>query len=366
LKKNKILRIDLRFDQYLEVEKLNFGALLPVKGFMGKSDFHSVLKDLRLSSGEVFPIPVVLDLDKELADLVRQSAIVNLFYRDAFIAELVVSDVYSWDKHQAVESIFQTSSEDHPGVARFMRLGNFLIGGQIRKFSKCQTENDYGELSPLQTQAYFKAQGWKSIVGFQTRNVPHRAHEYLQRSALEVSDGLFIQPLIGSRRQGDFAPNAIMTSYRYLIDNFYPEKCVLLSPIRIPMRYAGPREALFHALIRRNYGCTHFIVGRDHAGVGNFYGKYEAHDVIKDFESEIDISIFFMSGPYYCGICGGIVSEKTCRHFLDQRDQTKEISGTWLRKMISEDSHIDSDLVRPEMIQILKGLKVFLDETDEY
>ena len=358
--------IHLRLDQYLEAEKIDNGALHPLTGFMGETEFKSVVSDMRLTNGEVFSLPVTLDVDEEVMTKVLKSSEVDLCFEGITIGTIEIDSIFTCDKQVIAKQLFGTDSTQHPGVARFCRMNNWFVGGSIKILIPPTHFQKWGELTPAETKRHFREKNWKSIVGFQTRNIPHKAHEYLQRVNLELSDGLFIQPLIGARKKGDFSPEAVVLSYQYLIENHYPKSRVLLSPVRIPMRYAGPREAIFHAIIRRNFGCTHFIVGRDHAGVGDFYGKYEAQDLVRTVESELGIAIRYMSGPYYCDICKGIVTEKTCQHLDSEPSAINEISGTWLRQVLLEEASVDTNLVRPGVIESLKGIKIFLDENDEY
>ena len=358
--------IHLRLDQYLEAEKIGNGALHPLTGFMGEAEFASVVSDMRLTNGEVFSLPVTLDVDEEVMNKIRNSSEVDLCFAGKKIGTIEIESIFTCEKPVIAKQLFGTDSIQHPGVGRFYRMNDWFVGGLTKIESPPTHYEKWRELTPAETKSYFRENKWKSIVGFQTRNIPHKAHEYLQRVNLEVSDGLFIQPLIGARKKGDFSPEAVMLSYQYLIENHYPKSRVLLSPVRIPMRYAGPREAIFHAIIRRNFGCTHFIVGRDHAGVGDFYGKYEAQDLIRTVESELGIAIRYMSGPYYCDVCKGIVTEKTCFHLDSDPSAINEISGTWLRKVLVSELTIDDHLVRKGVVDSLRGVKIFLDETDDY
>jgi len=360
------LSIHLRFDQYLEAEKIDNGALHPLSGFMDETEFKSVVSDMRLTNGEVFSLPVTLDVDEEVKNKVRKSSEVDLCFAGKKIGTMEINSIFTCEKSVVARQVFGTDSEKHPGVSRFYRMNDWLVGGLIKIKTPPIYNEKWKELTPAATKSHFRDNMWKSVVGFQTRNIPHRAHEYLQRVNLEVFDGLFIQPLIGSRKRGDFSPEAVMLSYKYLIENHYPKSRVLLSPVRIPMRYAGPREAIFHAIIRRNYGCTHFIIGRDHAGVGDFYGKYEAQDLVRTVESELGILIRYMSGPYYCEICTGIVTEKTCFHLHSDPAAINEISGTWLRRALINELTVDDHLVRKGVVDSLRGVKIFLDENDDY
>lgn len=358
--------IHLRLDQYLEAEKITNGALHPLSGFMDETEFNSVVSDMRLSNGEVFSLPVTLDIDEETTNMIRKSSKVDLSFAGQQVGTMEISSIFTCEKPVIAKQLFGTDSSLHPGVARFYRMNDWFAGG-LTKIKIPPTLGDtWKELTPAETKSHFQENMWKSIVGFQTRNIPHRAHEYLQRVNLEVSDGLFIQPLIGARKRGDFSPEAVMLSYQYLIENHYPRSRVLLSPVRIPMRYAGPREAIFHAIIRRNFGCTHFIIGRDHAGVGDFYGKYEAQDMVRRVESELGIAIRYMTGPYYCNICAEIVTEKTCCHYDRNPSAIKDISGSWIRQTLLAESTLDDRLIRSGVVNSLRGVKVFLDESDDY
>ena len=253
---------------------------------------------------------------------------------------------------------------EHPGVANVMRAKPWLIGGPVKLWQAGERFLFDDELSPQQTKRLFAERGWRTIAGFQTRNVPHRAHEYLQRTALELCDGLFIQPLVGLKKAGDYTPEAIMSGYRALIANYLPRGNVVLGVLSTAMRYAGPREALFHALIRRNYGCTHFIVGRDHAGVGSFYGKYEAQDFVKQHAAELGIAILALRGPFHCRLCDGIATEKTCPHVETEASVTTEISGTIMRQMLAEGTQVRAELMRPQVVAAVSGHQLFVAETD--
>ena len=363
---NSRVSIPLRLDQYLEAQKISTGAFHPLVGFMGESDFRSVVSDMHLNTGEIFSLPVTLDVTEEVASNLRNSADAELCFEGKTIGKIDVDSIFTCDKQLVARKIYGVDSVQHPGVARFYRMNDWFVGGTIDITVPQIHPGGWREMTPAETKTFFQEKRWGTVVGFQTRNIPHKAHEYLQRVNLEVSDGLFIQPIIGARKKGDFSPEAIMHSYKYLIENHYPKNRVLLSPLRIPMRYAGPREAIFHAIIRRNFGCTHFIVGRDHAGVGDFYKKYEAHDLIRTVESELGIGIRYMCGPFYCDICKGIATEKTCLHLDSEPLAIQEISGTWLRKVLLNESDVKDHLVRKEIIDSLQTVRIFLDENDDY
>ena len=291
-------RIELTPSQYWELEKLHFGAFLPLTGFVTEDELHSIVDRMRLPSGEVFPLPVLLGLGSVDAESLRGRKDVYLYFRGEHVGRVQPESLFSFDKLEIVSKVFGTKDGKHPGVAHLMGMGDWFVGGPAILDTRVAVDPTLHELTPAETKAEFARRGWQTIVGFQTRNVPHRAHEYLLRLALEQVDGLFIQPLVGWKKAGDFTPQAVMTGYRALIANFFREENVLLGALTTAMRYAGPREALFHAIVRRNYGCTHFVVGRDHAGVGDYYGKYEAHDLARRFDGELGIEIMYCHGPY--------------------------------------------------------------------
>ena len=264
------------------------------------------------------------------------------------------------DRPAAARLIFGTDDARHPGVAHFYGLKPVFVGGRVELLRRAHFDVSSGELTPEQTRAAFRERGWRRVVGFQTRNVPHRAHEYLLRVALEHADGLFVQPLIGRKRAGDYTPEAVMRGYRALVGRFLPGDRLVLGVLTTVMRYAGPREAVFHAIIRRNYGCTHFIVGRDHAGVDGWYGQYDAHELTRRFDGELGIEIMRLSGPYLCEVCDGIVTEKTCPHH--GTDVTHSISGTDMRRILLDAAEPDPRLMRPEIVRALHGAPLFIGD----
>ncbi len=350
--------------QYQELEKIAVGAFAPLTGFMNEDEFHAVVREMRLPDGSVFPLPVVLDLDKTDADRIGGQDQVTLTFEGAAVGELRPASFFSCDKADVARHVFGTDDPEHPGVAHFMTMGEIMVGGAVQLVKRAVLDTAEYELTPEETRRIFRDRGWASVVGFQTRNVPHRAHEYLQRVALESCDGIFIQPLVGRKKQGDYTPQAIMTGYRALIDQFYPTERVVLGILTTSMRYAGPREAVFHAIIRRNYGCTHFIVGRDHAGVGDYYGKYEAHELTRRFDGELGIEILRLSGPYHCGLCDGLVTDRTCPHERTRPDAVTHISGTNVRAMLVGGRTPDPHVMRPEIIASLAGTPLFIEENE--
>lgn len=350
--------LDLTRDQYLEFEKIGVGAFLPLQGFMGEPDFRSVVETMRLSSGAPFSLPVILDIDLSSFERIKNCSVVNLFFNGECVGNLIPSDFYSCDRRKVAKKIYGTDDARHPGVENFYQLNQIFVGGKINLIQRAKLDISQDELTPLETKEIFRLRGWTRVVGFQTRNVPHRAHEYLLRIGLENSDGLFIQPLVGKKKVGDYTPKAILRGYKALIENFLPSKRIVLGVLSTVMRYAGPREAVFHAIIRRNYGCTHFIVGRDHAGVGDWYGLYDAHELVKKFDGDLGIEIMKLKGPYYCGKCKEISTENSCSHSMSGEIQS--ISGTDMRRILSSGVSPGEHLMRQEVVNALKGINCFI------
>ena len=326
-----------------DIINIKVGLFSPLEGFMDSKDYRSVVDNMCLANGEVFTIPITLDTDK----LIDKDEI-TLYYDKNPIAKVEIEDIYKV-KDTDIKKIYGTDDPNHPGVKKELRRGKYRIGGNIILLDETILE---GALNPLKTKAYFKAQGWNTIAGFQTRNIPHRAHEYLHRLALEFCDALFINPLVGWKKKGDFSQEAVNNGYKALIDNYFNGLNIYFETLKTPMRYAGPKEAIFHAIIRKNLGCTHFIIGRDHAGVGEYYGKYEAQKLAKKLQDKLDIKILLFKEPYYCKKCEQIVSENICAH----KNITK-ISGTKVRKMLSDGIIPPKEFIRDEVAKEIIQLK---------
>lgn len=358
----KSVSIEIEQRQYLELENIALGAFSPLDGFMNENEFNSVVETMHLPDGQLFPLPVVFDQTSEQVQQTKSANRIGLVFEGQEVGELIPESIFACDKNAVAEQIFGTRDTDHPGVAQWLSMGEFFIGGSVSLNQRVIMEFSQFDLTPKETQAHFAKNGWESIVGFQTRNVPHRAHEYLLRLALEQADGLFIQPLVGLKKRGDFTPAAILASYTALIENFLPKQRVLLGILSTTMRYAGPREALMHAIVRRNYGCTHFIVGRDHAGVGNYYRKYEAHELAHKYEDELGIQILYFAGPFYCSMCDGIVTERTCPHEITMPAVTKQISGTDMRSILADKGEIANSIMRSAVVESVKDVTIFIGE----
>lgn len=350
--------------QYLEFEKLALGAYAPLHGFMTGAAFDAVVETLHLPDGAVFPLPIVLEMSGEEARRLGRAGKVELRFRDRSVGWLFPEDVFFRDKRPAAGKVFGVDDPAHPGVRQFLRGEGHFVGGRVELVERASFAFSAFEGTPAATRAVFQARGWRTVAGFQTRNVPHKAHEYLLRLALEMVDGLFIHPLVGWKKRGDYAPEAVLTSYQQLIADFLPSDRVHLGVLSAAMRYAGPREAVFHALVRRNYGCTHFIVGRDHAGVGGYYDTYASQRLAQALEPELGIAILPFAGPFYCERCGMIATERTCPHRRTDPGSVHEISGTLIRGTLVEGLACDPRFIRPEIVQGLRGRTIFIEQDE--
>ncbi|MGD8997414.1 MAG: sulfate adenylyltransferase [Anaerolineae bacterium] len=345
-----------------DLELLATGAFSPLAGFMRKADYERCVDEMRLGNGVVWPVPVTLAVGQELADDIQEGQEIALCEGDRVLALMEVAEKYPYNhqikEHEARE-VYQTVAEVHPGVARLYRRGDVLLGGDIWLVDwpgAARTEFPELRHTPAQTRRMFARRGWRSVVGFQTRNPIHRAHEYLQKTALEIVDGLFVHPLVGETKSDDIPAHVRIASYQAILRDYYPADRVLLGVFPAAMRYAGPREALFHAIARKNYGCTHFIVGRDHAGVGDYYGTYDAQDIFDHFSQEdIGIVPFKFEYAFFCKKCGGVVSAKTCPH---DQDDWVYLSGTQVREMLRRGEMLPKEFTRPEVAKVLlEGMK---------
>ena len=337
-----------------DIEMIACGAFSPLEGFMCRDDYNHVLEAMRLQSGLPWTLPVVLGVSADEADMCDVDSPVAL--KDAagtVLAILHLQEKYVVNKEKEAARIFKTADKNHPGVRYLLEeRGDVLLGGDIDVISMPSHSlfNEY-RFTPIETRHAFELRGWARIVAFQTRNPVHRAHEYLQKCALEICDGLFMHPLTGDTKKEDVPADVRMRCYQTLIKNYYPEDRVMLSVFPAYMRYAGPREAIFHALIRKNYGCTHIIIGRDHAGVGTYYGSYDAQEIFKEFgQHELEIIPLFFDHAAYCMKCQGMVSQKTCPH--DAADHIS-LSGTKVREMLQSGQRPPEEITRPEIADVL-------------
>jgi len=351
--------IEIGLDEALDVENIAYGVYSPLEGFMNYGELSSVLEDMRLPSDIPWTIPIVLDVDEEAILSIREGDDVVLKYSGEPVAVMTVEEVYRFDRRLYAQRVFGTLDPNHPGFSKTLKMKEFLIGGPITLIRETPNPYEKYTLRPVETRVLFEERGWRTIAGFQTRNAPHLGHEYIQKSALVFTDGLFINPVIGRKKSGDFRDEVILAAYEALVGNYYPKNTVVLSILRYEMKYAGPREAIHHAIMRKNFGCTHFIVGRDHAGVGDYYKPYEAWDIFKEFP-DLGITPLFVREFFYCRKCSGMANDKTCPHGEGHRVR---FSGTEIRRMLLNGERPPPELMRPEVVDaILKFEKPFVED----
>ncbi|MCE4624236.1 MAG: sulfate adenylyltransferase, partial [Desulfurococcales archaeon] len=332
----------------IDVLDIAYGAFSPLEGFMIQEDYTTVLDLMRLSNDLPWTIPIVLDVSPEEIAGVTEGDDIALYYAGKPLAIMRVEEIYGWDKREYAVKVYKTDDPAHPGVRRVMGMKELLIGGPIDYIGSYSDKFDNYVLWPAETRVLFREKGWKRIVAFQTRNVPHRGHEFVQKAALTFVDGLLVHPLIGWKKPGDYKDEVILEAYKALIRHYFPKDVVVLSALRMNMNYAGPREAVHHAIVRKNFGATHFIVGRDHAGVGNYYGPYEAWEIFKEFP-DLGVTPFFIREAFYCKKCGGMATEKTCPHPPEYRIK---ISGTKIRMMLKQGKIPPPEMMRPEVAEV--------------
>lgn len=336
-----------------DLEMIGVGAFSPLEGFMVREDYLAVVDHMRLAGGLVWPIPVTLSATAEEAAKLKEGEDIALVDREGLpLAILHLEEKYPYHKEQEAQKVYRTSDEAHPGVRALYQQGEILLGGKVSLIRRPKfTHFPPYRLDPAQTRRLFGELGWRTVVGFQTRNPVHRAHEYIQKCALEIVDGLLLHPLVGETKEDDIPADVRMRCYQALLDGYYPKDRVVLAVLPAAMRYAGPREAIFHAIIRKNYGCTHFIVGRDHAGVGNYYGTYDAHRIFEEFPpGELGITPLFFDHTFFCRKCGDMASAKTCPH---NGEYHVTLSGTKVREMLGAGAVLPEEFTRPEVAQIL-------------
>jgi sulfate adenylyltransferase len=351
-------RIILNDLNLADLEMLANGAMSPLTGFIGQADYKSVVHHIRLANGLPWSIPVTLAVTREQADRIKLGQEVALIERrsdgEHILGLLTVEEKYPYDKEAEAREVYKTTETAHPGVARLYKQGDILLAGPVWVVNYPErTSVEFADLryTPQQSRSIFLERGWRRVVGFQTRNPIHRAHEYIQKTALEIVDGLLLHPLVGETKSDDIPADVRVESYKAILEAYYPASRVLLGVFPAAMRYAGPREAIFHAIARKNYGCSHFIVGRDHAGVGKYYGSYDAHWIFDDFTAEeIGITPLFFEHTFYCKTCGAVVSSKTCPH---ESSAHVVLSGTQVREMLSRGEDLPTEFTRPEVSQIL-------------
>jgi sulfate adenylyltransferase len=350
----KLPRIALNSRQLSDAEMISVGAFSPLEGFMGERDYANVLADCRLANGLPWTIPVTLAVTEEQATQARKSEEVALTDSDGrVVALLELQEVFRYDREREAQSVLLTNSTEHPGVRYLQSVGDYCMAGPITLLRRTERPDfDKYTLDPKETRFLFEHRGWRTVVGFQTRNPVHLAHEYILKCGLEITDGLFLHPLVGDTKDEDVPAEVRMQCYVALMGTALPRQRVVLSVYPAAMRYAGPREAVFHAIARKNYGCTHFVVGRDAAGVGNFYGTYDAQKKFREFGAEeLGITPLCFETTFYCKKCGQIASEKTCVH---AREDRLFLSGTKVREMLRNGEDLPPEFTRPEVAAILR------------
>lgn len=337
-------------DLLSDLENIATGVYSPLTGFLNQADFRSVLNQMRLSNDLPWTIPIVIDVDRDLAGRIKPGQQVILKTEEMKpVGVLTVEDKYEYDREEFSRLVYGTTDPKHPGVSRVLAMKEVLLGGPVELLELEPTPYDRYRLSPRETRILFKEKGWKTVVGFQTRNTPHLGHEYVQKAALTFTDGLFINPVVGRKKKGDFRDEVILASYEELIRHYYLRERAVMAILKMEMRYAGPREAIHHAIIRKNFGCTHIIIGRDHAGVGNYYHPYAAQEIFEDFPDLGIVPLFFKSF-FFCRKCGSIENEKTCPHDSSSHIQ---FSGTRIRDLLVKGEIPPPELMRPEVARII-------------
>jgi sulfate adenylyltransferase len=352
--KDRTKMITLSSMEQSDLQLIATGAYSPLTGFMNQKDYTRVLQEMRLSEGQVWSLPITLSTSKETAKQLKEGSELSLVdEQERLIGTMILEDKYEWNKEWEAKQIYQTGDEKHPGVKQMKKRKEILLGGKIRWLPHTTSSPFHLYLcDPKVMRKQIQDHGWKTVAAFQTRNPIHRAHEYIQKCALELTDALLIHPLVGLTKQDDIPAEVRLQSYEAILDRYYPQKRTMLSVFPAAMRYAGPREAVFHAICRQNYGCTHMIIGRDHAGVGNYYGTYDAQHLLQSISREdLRIQPLYFENAFYCRTCGNMATGKTCPH---KADHHLLLSGTKVREMLCSGQLPPPEFTRPEVAEILQ------------
>ncbi len=362
----KLPQVQISSREVGDLIMLGIGGFTPLDGFMGKADWQGVCDNYTLASGLFWPIPITLSTDQSIADTINTGDKIALVDSESneVMATMTVSEKYSIDKAHECETVFKTTDTEHPGVQMIMAQGDINLAGPVKVLSQGGFPERFPDyMTPTETRALFEAKGWSTVVAFQTRNPMHRSHEYLVKVAIETCDGVMIHSLLGKLKPGDIPADVRSNAIGTLIKNHFVDDTVIQSGYPLDMRYAGPREALLHALFRQNYGCSHLIVGRDHAGVGDYYGPFDAHHIFDEIPNgALQTQALKLDWTFWCYKCGGMASMRTCPH--DAGDRLL-LSGSKLRKMLSEDDDVPAEFSRPEVLKILRKYYASIKEEDK-
>lgn len=349
----KFYKINIQDRLVSDCEMIAIGGFSPLTGFMGKDTAISVIEKMKLPGGTIWSIPILLPISKSDKSKIKNGDKVILQDKyDRIIAIIEVSEKFTLDLENYCQKVFKTTEIAHPGVKAVKEAGNYFLAGDIKLINRPLREKidkDYFK-DPLQTRKEFKGKGWNSIIAFQTRNPIHRAHEYLIKCALEITDGALIHPLVGETKPDDIPANVRMQCYETIIENYFNQEKTMLTVLPTAMRYAGPKEAIHHMIMRKNYGCTHMIIGRDHAGVGDYYGTYEAQALVDKVSEQLGIIALKFEHSFYCKKCENMATKKTCPHSADAH---VFLSGTKVRKMLKEGEKPPKEFSRPEVAEVL-------------
>ncbi|MFW9821476.1 MAG: sulfate adenylyltransferase [Candidatus Thorarchaeota archaeon] len=336
------------------IKNISYGVFSPLEGFMNRNNYEYVLEDMYLENDIAWPFPIVLDVSKQQTEKFSiDDRIILMNSENHPLAIMNVEDVYDYDKKDFAQKVYGTLDKNHPGVDSIFKLKEKLVGGEIFLINDPVPIFPQLDLKPIETRVLFKEKKWDKVVAFQTRNPPHLGHEYVQKAGLTYCDGLFINPVIGKKKVGDFLDEIIIESYQVLIKEYYPKDRVILSTFETEMRYAGPKEAIFHAIARKNFGCDHIIIGRDHAGVGNYYGPYDAHDIFEKFP-DLGIEAIKFRSFSKCSKCNSIINDKICPHPPEMQNY---FAGSEIREALIRGKPPGSDLMRPEVAEVILQYK---------